>query len=233
MPWRWLALTALLASILLTFSRDALKINHCRFFQEKLEQVGAEEIWFTGYYLFRESEALHEPLKALQDSLAGEWKRVLVSRGRPAAANMSLSNGGWSMVEVSRGDALACCSFFNQAERLLGRMAIEQARAWRVEALFDRQQEELPGLARLLLEQLGAEQQYLYRSTQGINILAYLPLVDRYLIINGMPVNLNLELRYDSYRKLVRLRAGVPLLITGLTDGKVRRQLFTGEDTIY
>ena len=228
---RWLVLPALAVLVLLTFSGDALKINHCRYLQEKLEQAGAEEIWFTGYYLFRESEALREPLKALQDSLDREWERVLIFRGQPAVAG-GVAASGWSLLQVSGGDGLACHRFFNQAERLLGKIAAPQARAWRVEAFFDRRPEELSRLARLLLEQLGAEQQYVYQGREGINILAYLPLVGGYLLIDGVPVNLNLELRYDSYRKMVRLRAGVPVLITGVTEGRQTAANFLPESRL-
>ncbi len=88
--------------------------------------------------------------------------------------------------------------------------------AWMAEASVDGEIADMPRLAEKLLTELMGKPCSVYRDEFTINMIAYAPQFKPELIMEGVPVNLNLELRYNRNLGKIRIRVGVPLLISDL-----------------
>lgn len=72
--------------------------------------------------------------------------------------------------------------------------------------------EEAAKLARKALFSLGATVVEGLEEKDLVSLTAYTPLIDQYLAVEGTRFNLNLAVRYDSYRDATMLWAGTPVL---------------------
>jgi len=95
---------------------------------------------------------------------------------------------------------------------------ISPIEVWNVEALipFSRRtaEEDLITLAAQLLQSLGGKQYSLDYYSGTVQLLAYLPWVDEKIVLEESPVNLILELFADSSAGGIRVRVGIPVLLS-------------------
>lgn len=172
----------------------------------ELGKLGAEEFSFSGWILFGED---------IPEGLACR----LAGRPEFAGAAVSLQTapgpGGFNLLSFRCGGWSFCPGLMGEAERLLSGDGV--LKGWAAEALFAGGPADAPRLAGLLAEALGAEVHSLYREDGHVNLIGYAPGLPPGFYMEGVPVNLNLDLRYDRYRKCLRLRVGVPVLMSPLT----------------
>ncbi len=177
-----------------------------------LNQLGVQEINYQGYCFL--------PEKKLDAGRLDQW----INQSRPPKWQVRLlvidsGNGlpeeeAIRVLQVAGGDHRACWRAFQQ-QFVSGKIP-ENPVVWMAEALLDGDCSDMPLLAEELLAGLAGKPHSIYRDECTINILAYAPGFKSQLIMEGAPVNLNLELRYNRNLGLIRIRAGVPLLISGL-----------------
>ncbi|HHX86862.1 MAG TPA: hypothetical protein GX693_01635, partial [Firmicutes bacterium] len=142
-----------------------------------------------------------------------QWKaRLLVEElenGLPEA-------GAVWVLQVAGYDYRACWKALQQSGQLVSDKEPGSSLVWMAEAYLNGDSSDLLRLAEELLSGLEGKPHSVYRDELTINVLAYVPGFIPQLIIEGVPVNLNLELRYNRNLELIRVRLGVPLLISNL-----------------
>ncbi len=88
------------------------------------------------------------------------------------------------------------------------------ALSWQAEALVQSDNGDLPRLGQELVDNLGGTLYSVASYSGSVHILAHVPWAPDQLMLEEGPVNLNLELYADPLSGRVRLRAGIPVLLS-------------------
>ncbi len=179
-----------------------------------LNQLGAHSITYCGYCFLPERGPLLSSLRQLANqSRPPQWRARLLVKDK----ENSLSEAGESLVlQVVGYDYRACRNILLQAEQLVATKPNGSTMAWMTEALLEGDCSDMSQLMEKMLKDLSGTLRSVYRDEFTINILAYTPVFKSNLIVEGVPINLNLELRYNPNLGLIRIRTGLPLLVSNI-----------------
>ncbi len=179
-----------------------------------LNQLGARQINYYGYCFLAEGDPFISSLQQLvNQSRPPQWQARLLFED--SGNSLPGAEAVWAL-QVTGNDYRACWKALQQAGQFDSRKQPGSPVVWMTEAFLNGDPSDLPRLAEELLAGLEGKLHSVYRDELTINLLAYVPGFTPQLIIEEIPVNLNLELRYNRNLELIRIRLGVPLLISNL-----------------
>jgi hypothetical protein len=174
---------------------------------QPLEICRGEEIRLQGYLFLPASEA------------GGELPAGAAVGGGDAAlppccqwVRVAGEKGDYLVFRVEGEDIPSCRRRIAYLHGILKREPA--ARAWSAEALIPGSEEDLASLAKKMARLWGAEIRGWDAAGGDLNITAFVPAFPAAIQLEGAEVNLNLELHYDRYAEGIRVRAGIPLLIS-------------------
>lgn len=98
----------------------------------------------------------------------------------------------------------------SQVELAGGKLA-----AWQIEAFSAGGPADLALIGEEILDRLNGKLSSIYQGRNSLNVTARVPQWNEGLVLAGQQVNINLELFYDHCREQVRVRLGVPLIVSG------------------
>lgn len=209
MVWRILTLTFLLVFFAVFPLHGASPgANPCYLLTKGLQRLEAENITYRGYYF--------SPAGALQPDQPAQRKEPL-SRAGQTDARWSVTGGleaGYTVFQVKGSDFGQCSDLMDQLTAASKEDNPGAGLAWLVEAFLPGEAGDIPRLGGELVDILGGT----LRSSDAYNgsyhMLADIPWDSGRLLLGEGPVNLNLELSADPLNNGIRLRAGVPVLLS-------------------
>lgn len=194
-------------AVLLFQSCPAIEISPWERLETSLIRLGAREINFQGYCFLPKTKL--EKVNFNQWMNQGSQSRISLLSG----GNVLPGEGAAYVLHVSGSDHRACWKALQQ-QLLLGEPP--EALAWMAETSLKGSCSDMLRLAEELLMGLEGDLYSIYRDENTINMVAYAPGFNTRLVMGRRPVNLNLELHYNRDLGAIRIRAGVPLLVSGL-----------------
>ncbi|NLA04966.1 MAG: hypothetical protein GX881_04535 [Firmicutes bacterium] len=120
---------------------------------------------------------------------------------------------GEVLLRVFGTNRTACSNLWRRIDEAAGCCGGTGTRAWAVEGYLEGSHN-LAVLGENLVQVLGGRLQQLYRGPGMVQVLAYLPWAGEGFMLDHSPVNLDLELYEDTYRKKIKIRLGVPVLLS-------------------
>ncbi len=117
------------------------------------------------------------------------------------------------LLKIYGNDRQACGELWRQLASAVNSGAASDTRTWSVEAYKD-DGANLMGLGRGLIETLGGSLQSVYVNSRTVQLLAYLPWAGEGLLLDEERVNLHVELYNIDSSDRVRIRLGIPLLLS-------------------
>lgn len=209
MPLRTFMITLLLMLLLNLPPHEAvIKREPWLELEKGLRLCGAETITYQGYCFISESEqerivsAVIVPLK--EDSVD------------PPDCRWSMQDGyenGEILLQICGADRAACGKLWNRFAEVIDRRGERIARVWSVEAYQDGSHD-MTALGIDLVNALGGRLQKINNYSNMVQLLAYLPWAGEGILLEHGPVNLNLELSEDTYLKKIKIRLGIPVLLS-------------------
>lgn len=180
--------------------------------ENSLHCLGVQEIGYQGYCFLPENRwGGGEVDRWAARGSPPRWQsRLLVIDG----GNALPKEGAVRVLQVAGDDHRACWKALQQ--QLYPGELLETPLVWMVEAQLSGDEADLARLAEELLSGFTGQLHSVYRDEGLINMVAYVPEFKPQLIMDGSPVNLNLELRFNPSQGTIRIRAGMPLLVSGL-----------------
>jgi len=210
MLWRNIAL-AFIFALLLTHPIHGTAVfeDACHKLARGLKLLGAEDIYYQGtYYICAaglEKDQLIRKMEKAElpgENISAEW---YLNRGMDES---------YLVLQVYGQDYQSCRELadlltfrLREDNRLLGQN-------WQIMCYLEDRAGDLALLGRQVVENLGGEIYGIQVYNQTVHFLAYAPWSGDKLMLENGPVNLNMELMFDSSKKAVRLHAGVPVLLT-------------------
>ncbi len=203
-------LLAVLISFLLAASLSSLSIQEdpCYKLTRGLKLLGAENISYHRHFFISTASADLDQLK-------GRLENVPVSHGN-ILAEWRLSRGleeSYAVLQVSGADYLNIAIL---ADTLSGLVEQEDilSQTYYLECYLQGRAADLEGLGLTLLELLEGELYSIQRYHESVHLLAHVRWYTESFLLEGKPINLNLELTHDPVSDSVRMQAGIPLLLT-------------------
>lgn len=120
---------------------------------------------------------------------------------------------GEVLLRVFGTSRTACSRLWRHFDEAVGCCGGTGARSWGVEASLEGSHN-LAALGEKLVHALGGRLQQVYRAPGMVQVLAYLPWAGEGFMLDHSPVNLDLELYEDTYLKKIKIRLGIPVLLT-------------------
>ena len=172
-------------------------------FTAALDGLEADEIYFGGWILFREKDHLKRTLDA--------WR---AAEGVVVTLQSAPGPDGFSLLSFR-------CTDWRFCPVLAGRTGGE-LKGWTVEALLPGDPVDADRLAGLMAGRLQTRIGNIYRREGHVNLCGHSQLLPDGFQAMGMPVNVNLDLRYHGHRRRLRLQVGAPVLSSALTPAPTR-----------
>jgi hypothetical protein len=153
-----------------------------------------------------------------------EKERIVSAGVAPLKKEVTdLSDCCWSMqegyengeilLEICGTDRVACERLWNRVAELTNCRRGTVARAWSVEAYHSGGQD-LTVLGKNLVNALGGRLQKINTYPRMVQLLAHLPWAGEGVLLDDGPVNLSLELYEDRYREKIKIRLGIPVILS-------------------
>ena len=200
---------AIIFGFLLTFPMHgtALDDDPCYKLARGLRLLGAEDIFYRGYYFISAVE--REPLARQLESMPVSLDKFPV--------NWHLGSGldeSYAVLRVSGEDYQLCRLFADSLAAVQGSGLLGQT--WHMESyLRGREEEELADLGLHLVQLLDGKLHSVRLYDSTVYLLAYVSsFPGDVLVLDDGPVNLNLELLFEPESGSVRLCIGTPFLLT-------------------
>lgn len=173
-------------------------------FAATLEELGAEEVVFGGWILFRENSAEEmEQTREAWNKIAGVVVSLQAAPGGESLNLLSFRSTDWR----------SCLNFAGAAGGEL--------KGWTVEAFLPGGPTDVDRLASFLRAQAQAGVHHVYTGDGHVNLAGYSALLPSGFQVMGTAVNLHLDLRYHRHRDCLRLQVGVPVLPSPLTPASI------------
>lgn len=138
----------------------------------------------------------------------------------------SPGSGGWSagrsgepgymMIRVGGDSPEECRLTWVELQRAVDCSGTSCGLAWSVETYVDGHAFDLDNIGLEMLDRLGATMLDSNSYNGTLQILGHVPWHHEYVDLAEGPVNLDIELFYEPYRQQIRMRIGVPVLITAI-----------------
>lgn len=120
---------------------------------------------------------------------------------------------GEILLRIGGADRAACGKLWSRLRGMIGPGGGAAARIWSVEAYRD-DADDLTALGRALISALGGRLQQINTGPGMVQMLAHLPWAGEGILLEGDPVNLDLELYRNTYLGKIRIRLGIPVLLS-------------------
>jgi len=117
------------------------------------------------------------------------------------------------LLQIYGADRAACGRLWNRLAEVVNLRGETAARVWSVEA-YQHGNHDLTALGKELVNALGGRLRQINAYPHMVQLLAYLPWAGEGVLLDHSPVNLNLELYEDTYLKKIRIRLGIPVLLS-------------------
>ena len=180
--------------------------------EKGLKTLDVENVFYQGYYF-------------VPDDCAGRAGLALPAGGYIVPGSRELDPGfrwsasrdaepGYTVIRIEGSDQKTCRRFWAQVKAAAGGAAPRSISAWSVEAYTGGGPDDLTRLGLGLVEELGGRLHSIAEYNGAVHLLAFAPWAPEGLTLEEGPVNLNLELYYDSCLERIRIRAGIPVLLS-------------------
>ncbi len=208
MLWRNLVY-AIIFGIMLTLPLHGKALNEdpCNKLARGLSLLGAESIHYHGYYFI--STVGQEKLARKFESMSASLNKFPV--------DWRLGSGlddTYTVLKVSGSDYRECREFADSLTGAAGQDKGLLGQTWHLESYVKCQKGDLVALGLQLLESLGGELYSIRVYNNTVYLLAYVPWPGDVLMLEDGSVNLNLELLFEPITGSIRLRAGIPVLLS-------------------
>ena len=185
-----------------------LQDDFWRELEKGLKLCDVETITYESYCFIDEGER-----ELIKETVAG-----LPETGCPGEPGCSWSvQGGYEngevLLRVCGTDRAACSRLWDRLDQAVDLCREPGARAWGVEAYLE-ESCDLAVLGENLVSALGGQLRQLNTGSGAVQLLAYLPWAGEGFLLDDCPVNLNLELYEDTYLKKIKIRLGIPVLLS-------------------
>lgn len=190
------------------FHAQDLQEDFWRELERGLELCNVETITYESYCFVDEGER-----ELIRDTVA-----ALPGTDCPGEPGCSWSvQGGYEngelLLRVCGTDRAACSRLWDHLDQAVDLCREPGARAWVVEAYLE-ESCDLAVLGEKLVSALGGQLRQLNTGFGAVQLLAYLPWAGEGFLLDRSPVNLNLELYEDTYLKKIKIRLGIPVLLS-------------------
>ncbi|HOL17403.1 MAG TPA: hypothetical protein PLY40_03865 [Bacillota bacterium] len=203
-------LLAVLLGFLLTIPWSVLSFQEdpCYKLARGVKLLGAENIFYHRHFFI-------STVSADLDQLKGRLENTPVLRSA-TSAGWRLSSGleeNYVVLQVSGADCLASKILADDLSDLLAQEDL-LSQAYHLECYLQGRADDLEDLSLALVNLLEGELFSIQRYHESVHLLAYVRWYKESFLLEGKPVNLNLELKYDPASGSIRLQAGIPVLLT-------------------
>jgi hypothetical protein len=176
---------------------------------EGFSRLETEHIIYRGYYFIPSSAAEPEVLSGqLQGAMAG--RQLMPDTGWMVRRGMDQEE---TVLQVKGVNYDHCRDLLDQLRLAVGEELPGSTLSWQVEAMLF-STDDRADLGRQFVVNLDGTLHSVTEYNGSVNILAYVPWVPERLMLEEGPVNLNVELYSDPVSGRVRLRAGIPVLLS-------------------
>jgi hypothetical protein len=208
MLWRNV-IFAIIFGFILTFPLHGKALNEdsCYKLARGLRLLGAEDIYYRGYYFISAME--HERLDRQLESMPALLQEASVEWHLGSGLNET-----YGVLKVSGRDYQECRAF---ADELIGAAGIDSSllgQTWHLEGYVHSQEIDPAALGMRLVQILDGDLYSIQRYHRNVCLLAYVPWPGDVLMLEDGPVNLNVELQFEPINGSIRLHAGTPVLLT-------------------